>query len=348
MNRLVLFLLVIITSCSSKIQHSEQTDINDKTKPQPFGVNLASAEFGEGNMPGEYGKHYTYPTVEELDYFKGKGLMLVRLPLKWERMQPELGGDLNREELERLKEFVGEAEKREIAVILDLHNYGRRFVNGEKYIIGTGELTVGYFASFWKKLADEMKSFTNIYGHGLMNEPYDLDASTPWFQMAQAAIDSIREVDTDRTIIIGGDDWSSAERWLQKSDTLKHLNDPSGNLMFEAHLYFDKDASGSYKKSYDEEECTPTKGIERVTPFVNWLKENGFRGMIGEYGVPDDDERWLETTDIFLSFLQQNGVNATYWAAGPWWGKYKLSIEPKDGKDRPQMKIVEKYLHTDK
>ena len=39
-------------------------------------------------------------------------------------------------------------------------------------------------------------------------------------------------------------------------------------------------------------------------------------------------------------------MNATYWAAGPWWGKYPLSLTPKGGKDAPQMKIVEKYLTT--
>lgn len=349
MNKLILLLLVIFTSCSTKTSVPEQTDINNKNRPQPFGINLACAEFGEGNMPGEYGKHYTYPTTEELDYFKSKELMLVRLPFKWERLQPELGGSLDKLELERLKEFVREADQRDMNVILDLHNYCRRFVDGQKQVIGTGELTVGHFAGFWKMLASEMEGFTNIYGHGLMNEPYDLDASSSvWFDMAQAAIDSIRQVDIDRTIIVGGNDWSSAERWVEESDTLKHLVDPSNNLMFEAHVYFDSDASGSYKKSYDEEECTPTKGVERVAPFVNWLNENNFRGLVGEYGVPNNDERWLETMDIFLTYLQQEGVNATYWAAGPWWNNYKLSLEPKDGVDKPQMKIVEKYLQTSK
>ena len=83
-------------------------------------------------MPGEYGVHYTYPKASELDYFKSKGLVLVRLPFKWERLQPALFGELDSIELGRLKKFVTEAEKRDMPVILDLHNYGRRFVNGEK------------------------------------------------------------------------------------------------------------------------------------------------------------------------------------------------------------------------
>jgi len=346
MSKIAILLLMIFTSCSTKTPEPEKVNINNKNMSQPFGINLACAEFDERNMPGEYGKHYTYPTTEELDYFKAKGLLLIRLPFKWERLQPELGGSLEETELEHLKKFVREAGERSMYVILDLHNYGRRFVDGKKIIIGTEGLEVKHFADFWKKLASEMKDFTNIYAHGLMNEPYDLDESTSWFEMAQSAISSIREVDTEKTIIIGGDDWSSAERWVQRSDTLKHLADPSNNIMFEAHVYFDSDASGSYKGSYDEEGCTPTKGVERVAPFVNWLKENGFRGIVGEYGVPQSDERWLHTMDNFLAYLQQEGVNATYWAAGPWWGNYKLSLEPKEGEDKPQIKIVEKYIQT--
>ncbi|MFN3405370.1 MAG: hypothetical protein ACK40G_14825 [Cytophagaceae bacterium] len=47
----------------------------------PFGVNLSGAEFGSV-FPGTYNSHYTYPTVAELDYFKSKGLTLIRLPFK--------------------------------------------------------------------------------------------------------------------------------------------------------------------------------------------------------------------------------------------------------------------------
>lgn len=247
----------------------------------------------------------------------------------------------------RLKDFVSAVEEREMKVILDLHNYARRNINGESVIIGTKGLEAAHLADFWRKLADEMKSYPNIYGYGLMNEPHDLSDSLTWFEMAQAAILAIRKVDMNNTIIVGGNDWSSAERWLQMSDTLKYLSDPADNLMFEAHVYFDKDASGSYKGSYDEEDASPYRGVERVVPFAKWLKENNFRGLIGEYGVPDNDDRWLVTLDNFLSYIKNEGINATYWAGGPWWGKYKLRITPDRGKDRPQMKIVEKYLYTD-
>jgi len=41
--------------------------------------------------------------------------------------------------------------------------------------------------------------------------------------------------------------------------------------------------------------------------------------------------------------LKENGIGGTYWAAGPWWGNYPLSVEPRNGQDRPQMAVLLKY-----
>ena len=120
--------------------------------------------------------------------------------------------------------------------------------------------------------------------------------------------------------------------------------------MFEAHCYFDKDGSGTYKYSYEEEEGTPEKGRQLVAPFVEWLSQNNLKGIVGEYGIPDDDPRWEVTLDNFLSYLSKNGVNATYWASGPWWGEGAQMVIPtyKGGKEYPQVKVLEKYIMTEK
>ena len=262
----------------------------------------------------------------------------MRFPFKWERLQYELNGELNRHDLDKMKDFVAAAAERDMVVMLDLHNYCRRYMNGEHTIIGTNGLTPEHLASFWKSLATEFKSFDNIYAYGLMNEPHDLDSCTTWFEMAQLCIDSIRTVDMDTRIMVGGNHWSSAERWVELSDTLKYLKDPADKLAFEAHVYFDADASGTYKRGYDEDSCYLEKGIDRVRPFVEWLKANKFEGMVGEYGIPDSDSRWNLVLDKFLSYLQENDINGCYWAAGPWWPKDEfMAITPVDGKDRPQM-----------
>ncbi len=327
--------------------------INDckSQQTEPFGVNLAGAEFGH-KVPAEKGEldvHYFYPTTKDLDYWKSKNLLLIRLPFKWERIQKEVDGPLYTKEVERIAFLLKEAESRGMQIILDLHNYGRRKVGSKARIIGEDSLSIENLANFWGKLARALQPYKkSIYGYGLMNEPHDMLESTPWEKIAQGCIFAIRKEDPESAIVVGGNHWSSAMRWDKVSNDLKNLYDPGQNLIFEAHVYFDEDGSGVYRRSYEEEKANPYIGIERVQPFVKWLKENNLKGFIGEYGIPFDDERWLICLDKMLAYLQERGVNGTYWAAGAQWGKYPLSVQPADDyqTDRPQTKVLTRYLKT--
>lgn len=273
--------------------------------------------------------------------------MLVRLPFRWERLQHNPNGPLCQDDLSKVKDFVRAAERRGMKVLFDMHNYCRRIDDGREKIIGTSDLSYESYGQFWRMMAQEFSDFGNIYGYGLMNEPHDLPASVSWHKMAQVAIDSIRSVDTKTPIVVGGYHWSSARRWVQMSDNLKTLNDPSENLIFEAHCYFDFDGSGTYKFTYEQEEGTPKRGVELVRPFVEWLNKNKLRGIIGEYGIPEGDERWEKTLDNFLAYLQKNGVPALYWASGPWWTDAVMTIPTyRGGKEKPQVKIMQKYKET--
>ena len=322
----------------------------EKQKKQPFGVNLAGAEFFHKKMEGvgRFNEDYFYPTLEELDYWNSKGLKLIRLPFKWERIQRNLYGELNREEIDYIKYLLKEADERGMQILIDMHNYGRRKDQGKDRIIGDS-LVIEHLAYAWGLIAKELNESKGLYGYGLMNEPHDMLASTPWVKIAQEAIEEIRKYDQVNAIVVGGNHWSSAAQWAQVSDELKYLQDPCRNLIFEAHCYFDRDGSGIYRGSYDEEKAYPTIGVERVAPFVKWLKENNQRGLLGEFGIPGNDERWLVCLDNFLSYLSVHGVNAIYWAAGARWNKYILSVHPDDNytKDKPQMKILTKYLGTE-
>jgi endoglucanase len=311
----------------------------------PFGVNLAGADFGT-NFPGTYNVDYTYPTSVELDYYHDKGLNLIRLPIKWERIQPILNGNLNESELLRIKNFLLLAQNRNMNVIIDLHNYCRYHINGTDRIIGSNELSIANIKNLWTKLSLALNTYTNIWAYGIMNEPHDLLQNATWFDIAQEIIYGIRLNNLKTNILVAGDSYSSAERWMQYSNNLKNLTDPSNKLIFEAHVYFDKDASGLYVNDYDNEGAYPNIGVDRVAPFVNWLTINNLNGFIGEYGVPANDSRWLVVLNNFLSYIKSNCINGTYWAGGPWWGNYILSLEPALGVDKPQMNTLLNHLNT--
>jgi endoglucanase len=121
------------------------------------------------------------------------------------------------------------------------------------------------------------------------------------------------------------------------------VEDSTGKLLYAAHQYFDADASGIYCCGY--EGVNPYVGAQRLLPFLDWLAARNVSGILTEYGVPDNDPRWLEVLDRFLGALDSSPriAGGTYWAAGPSWGNYALSVEPRNGQDRPQMSILSRY-----
>jgi hypothetical protein len=73
------------------------------------------------------------------------------------------------------------------------------------------------------------------------------------------------------------------------------VRDPQNNLLFEAHCYFDKDGSGSYKKSYDEEGGSPELASRTHVGSWNGVARRGVRGFIGEYVYPTPTrDGWLQ------------------------------------------------------
>lgn len=328
-----------------------------KTSTSCFGVNMSGGEFG-GLYPGTYEAHYVYPTAADLDYFKTKNLNLIRFPFRWERVQHELDGPLNSFDIDKMKEFVQAAEDRNMPIILDMHNFARRQINKQDILIAV-QITREQLANCWRQLAQEFKDYNNIWGYDIMNEPHDMWYGMRWHQIAQAVIDSIRTVDTKTPIIVSGDRWSSPayNHWTIYNDTLYKLKDPANNLIFQAHLYFDKDQSGSYTKTvdgrkvpstYEEEGAYPEIGVDRMKPFVKWLGDHGVRGFVGEYGIPDDAadlEKWGLVLENFLQYLYDNKIPGTYWSAGPRWGNDRLAVQPAHNVDRPQMRFIEKFTN---
>ena len=320
MKKIILFLSLL---CVSLVQMAQ----SDSTY---FGVNLSGAEWDS---------YEQYPSISQLDYYKSKGIMLIRLPIKWERLQTTLSGEIDAIELQSLLHIVDAVASRNMKVLVDVHNYARY----DATIIGEGP-TIADAVDLWVKLATQLKSKTCIYGYDIMNEPHDMPSTIAWKNIAQAIITGIRTIDTSTTIFVEGDSWASAERWPTNSDNLKSLVDPSNNLVFEAHCYFDNNASGTYVNSYDADGVTINTGLNRVKPFVDWIKKNNLKGFLGEYGVPSDDPRWLTVLDTFLAYLKANKIGGTYWSGGAFDSGYSLSCEPDYlGNDAPQMALLEKY-----
>lgn len=321
------------------------------------GVNLAGPEFGKGR--GTLHKDYTFNNEATFKYFAEQGFDVFRVPVKWGRLQHELGGELDEGYFGMLKQNIAWAKAHGAKVLIDLHDYGRRgmIVDGQpkscivdhpydgKILVKASDL-----AELWVRLSTAFKDEPAVYGYGLMNEPHGM-GEADWKAISNVVVKAIRANGDKKLILVAGDHWSNAGNWEKHNGPASWVEDPDNNFMYEAHCYFDQDMSGQYKKTYAEEleknKDLAMVGAKRVGDFIAWCKKNNVRGFIGEFGVPDSDPRWYEETlENFMRALNEAGMGGTYWAGGTYWGKYPMSIQPteKFTVHRPQMAVLRKHL----
>ncbi|WP_342212449.1 glycoside hydrolase family 5 protein [Pseudomonas duriflava] len=303
------------------------------------GLNLSGASFAPQVLPGVNGTNYIFPSESYFKEWSEKGVRLIRFPILWERIQPKLNNMLDPAHVQLVQQTMNLAQKYNIKVILVLQNSAR--YKGE--IIGAGKVTLANYHDVMYRLAYRWASHPALYGYDIMAKPYGTEKY--WAQAAQYGINGVRTVDRTHPVIIESDALSNASLWPYYSDGLLNLKDSANNILFSANVYFDKDGSGAYNAE-DMSQFNTMIGVYRVKPFVEWLQKNNRKGLIGEFGVPDDDSRWLTAMDNLLAYLKQNCMPATYWAAGPGWGSNKLAVEPVNGQARPQWATLKKYIDS--
>lgn len=310
------------------------------------GVNLAAAEFGK---EGELGKKYVYPNDKEFQYFAGKGFKIVRIPFKWERVQPELRGEFDPANIAEIDRCVTQANAAGLVVLLDVHNYGGRKVPGQEKGVAIGmdpALTKEDFNDLWVRFSNRYKGNPMVW-FGLMNEPHKVPAKINAENM-QAVVNAIRATGATNKILVPGTSYTGAHSWIKSgnAESFNNFKDSGNNFAFEVHQYLDKDSSGTHPQS------VPGAGTKTMAAFTAWAKQHHYKAFLGEFGWAIDPASQKEGDDI-LSFMDRNKdvfIGYSYWAAGPWWpGTYMYTVEPEGLKvgtpvDRPQMSVLTKHL----
>lgn len=299
-----------------------------------MGTNQAGAEFGS-NLPGVYMVDYTFPTTTSIDYFVNNGMNIFRVPFLWERLQPSLNGDFDSSYFAGLDKTVKYITgTKGVNIILDAHNYGRY----QNTPIGQG-IDYSAFANLWSRLAGIYKSNPKVL-FGLMNEPHDMPYANVFTAM-QAGVSAIRSAGATGTILVPGNDWTGAHSWTDGSSAaMVAINDPLDNIMFEMHQYFDNNYSGNGAcvNSFDPEAI--------FGPATAWLRSTGNVAFLGEFGI-EKTVNCLSVLDKTMVYLAANSdvwQGWTWWAAGPWWGSYKYSLE--SGAGDSQFAVLKKYMNS--
>jgi endoglucanase len=302
------------------------------------GVNVSGAEFHSNKIPGVLNKDYTYPNPVDFDYIRDMGANVIRLPFRWERIQPELMKELDPKELRSLSSTVEQANRAGLCVIIDVHNYAT--YRGKK--IGSDEVPADAFVDLWTRLASAFDdSDKTIFD--LMNEPAKIDIGD-WAQLAQQTVKALRKHGSKNIILVSGGSWSGAHSWMKgnpsNADAFADFKDPQKRTWLQAHQYADPGFAGI------KQDCVDPDRLSKVMKHLtDWARDNHQKLFLGEFGTPGS-ENCLAALDAIVAGTGDTDVwrGWTYWAMGRWWGKYPMSIQPQEGRDAPQTAVLKKYL----
>ncbi len=325
-----------------------------------FGANLAGADFGadpDGIVadPDLFNTSYIYPNQDEVDYFLSQEMNVARLPFRWERLQPTLNAPFDAAELARLKGFVNASTAKGMTIILDPHNYAR--YHGS--LIGSSNVPLSAFDDFWRRLASEFANDDHVI-FGLMNEPTRM-TTVSWRIFANSAIAAIRDLPANNLILVPGNGYTGGHSWLKNfyaeegpnspligpngyrvgsnAEEMLNIVDPIDNYAFDVHQYLDSDFSGTGLSCQ-----SATIGSEVLADLTTWLEDNDKKAFVGEFGAGVNPTCLAALADLTSYINDRPGqyIGWAYWAAGPWWGDYFMSLEPlnigtDNEQDRPQL-----------
>lgn len=325
---------LLIFSCNASASDSNSCS-------QPIrGINIAGLEFGSRKFAGRVGTDFFSPEKHYYAYYAGVGFNAVRLPITWERLQPKLFKPLNKTYLKLIDNAFSNAAFYGMDIVIDLHNYHR--YKGD--VIGSEEVPIDALTDVWMRISAAFSTKENLLAYGLMNEPHDTKGR--WAKDAQVLVNAIRSRGDKTLLYISGDHWSNSNYW-PKVHPEKFIVDPLDNFRYEAHLYLDQDFSGIYA---DESSIDSMKlGVrleKRLLPFTRWLLDNDAKGVIGEFGIPNDD-KWSLPLNRFLILSQENCLDWFMWAGGTWNPAYQLSLEVLNGHEKKAIPIIRDFLNRE-
>lgn len=320
----------------------------------PRGIALSGLEFGSA-IPGALNTDYFESVAPTFSYFSFKGFNTVRIPFMWERLQPTVGGALDATYKSYLDIMIARANAVGLKVVLDCHNFGRRYVSGILTRIGDSGLTAANFADLWSKIATAYVGNTTVYGYDLMNEPHDMPVATTsgnynststWTLAAQAAITAIRAVDTNHFILAELDGWAGGQAFTANygSNPTPWWTDSASKLVYSFHYYFDNDHSGAYALAFASSNNTNISS--QITPVMSWAQSHSLHLHCGEFGVPNQVS-WQVCLTTFLDLCNTYNVWTNHWAAGDFYSS-TTTLQPTNSynTDALQMAIIgqRKYL----
>ena len=169
-------------------------------------------------------------TEQDIAYIAELGFDHVRLPLDEHQMWDEEG---NRDEdaFEIMHRAITWSLQHDLLVLVDLHILRSHHFNAAEKPLWTETSAQDQFIALWKDLSAALHEYpADSVAYELMNEPV-ADDPEDWNRLLAKAFAAVRELEPDRTVVIGSNRWQSA-------DTFDQLTVPDDdNIILSFHFY---------------------------------------------------------------------------------------------------------------
>ncbi|MDR2145731.1 MAG: glycoside hydrolase family 5 protein, partial [Tannerella sp.] len=244
----------------------------------------------------EFKKNYI--TEPDIAYIRQTGMNSIRIPFHYKLFTDEdyMGKTASHDGFQYIDSVVEWCRKHNLYVILDMHDApgGQTGDNiddsyGFPWLMTDGD-SQQLFCSIWKEVAEHYANDTVILGYDLLNEPiatYFPDSAFHLNDLLEPlyfrCIDSIRTVDNNHIILLGGAQWNSNFRIFKDS----RYDD---KLMYTCHRYW----------------CDTLQS--NIQDFVDFRDSVNLPLYMGETG-----ENTFEWIAAWTRLMNSNNIGWHYW-----------------------------------
>lgn len=317
------------------------------------GVNISDADvnYPANGVSGRFA--YIYPQAEELSYFSGKGMGLIRVGVVAQRFQPVSYGPLDPAAFIRSDGFVGRADEQAanawaaagtqtnltalkavldqafslgMYVLIDLHNGGQMFdtQNNISRIPGTDTEFFPILTDWWVRMVTKFKNYPNARW-GLFNEP-ESGTAAQWQAGAASVASAIAAVTTTQAIHFQGVDFDKAGSWTSTGNAAAWASytPPAGiSKVMELHQYLNAADDGAHS---DVVVGSGSTYLDRSPGGLatTWARAHGWSLFLGETGWSANDSQpsgGVPSTEggAIMSYMTTNNdvwIGWSYWLGG--------------------------------
>jgi endoglucanase len=264
--------------------------------------------------------------VLQAEYFsliKEAGFSGVRIPIRW---SAHAGVDspytIHKNFKDRVDWAVHQALTNELAVVINIHHY--------EEIMSEPEQHRERFLALWKQITEHYLDQPDDLLFEVMNEPHDNFVAELWNEYLLEAIDTIRAIDPERTLIIGTAEWGGIGS-LSKLD----IPDSLDNIIVTVHYYnpFEfthqgaewvdgsDDWMGTTWRGYTSEKSAMAEDLDMVAAWAAQHNRPIYIGEFGSYSKADMTSR-VAWTKHLREEAEQRGMSWAYGEFGAGFGIY--------------------------